>query len=83
MGLQPVPDDQNSRTDGGRESLEELHDLRALDRAGEQAEVKAPEADSGNRRNQLPAKAISQNRCLASGSPSARDRGVRTGPIRL
>src|SRR6185437_15070062 len=51
--------------------LEELHDLRALDRAGEQAEVKTPVADACNDRKLLPAETILKDRSLALGGPCA------------
>src|SRR5262249_49857905 len=71
VGLQSIPDDQHLPSDGGQQSFEELDDLRALDRSGEQAEVETPVTDSRYRGQLLPAKAVLQNGCFPSGSPGA------------
>src|SRR6185437_11575582 len=42
---------------------------------GEEAEVEAPEAHAGNRRELLPGEAVLQNRCLALGGPGTRAAG--------
>src|SRR6476661_4246442 len=42
VGLQTVPDNQHLATNGRLQSLQELDDLGALDRAWEEAEVEAP-----------------------------------------
>ena len=51
---QAVSDDRQLAFDRHRERLEELHQLRALDRAIEQSEINAPEADTGDQRQVLP-----------------------------
>src|SRR5581483_12120164 len=71
VGLQAVPDDQHLATDGRLQRLQELNDLRTLDRAREETEVEAPEAHSGNHRELLPGEAVLQNRSLALRGPGA------------
>src|SRR2546429_501170 len=69
--LQSIPHNQQLAADGRLQGLEELDDLRALDRAGEEAEVETPEAHPGNRRELLPREAVLQNGCLAFRGPGA------------
>jgi hypothetical protein len=71
MRLQSVPDDQQLLADCGLQSFEELHDLRTLDRAVEQPEVKSPVAQASNHRELLPAEAVLQDGSLALRSPGS------------
>src|SRR5579863_4818833 len=67
--LQAIPDDQQLLADRPLQGLEELHHLRALDRAGEETKVKAPGAHPGDHRELLPGEAVLQYRRLPSGGP--------------
>src|ERR1019366_10372440 len=76
MRGETIPDDQELATDVRLQSFEELDNLRALDRSGEQSEVEAPEAHPSDHRQLLPSEAVLQDRCLASGRPSSRAAGT-------
>src|ERR1700722_4635556 len=69
MRLQAVPDDQKLLADRGLQGLEELNDLRALDRTGEETKVETPIAHAGDDRELLPREAVLQDRCLALRGP--------------
>src|SRR6266513_1325179 len=72
MGIEPVPDDQRSAPAKLRaQPLEEFDELRSADRAREEPEVKAPEGESGDRRDLFPVEAVLKHRGLALGRPRA------------
>ena len=76
MSLQSIPDDQHLLADGGRQCFQEFDDLRALDRTGEQAEIKPEVTEPRNRRELFPARPVLQNGYLPSRSPGARATGT-------
>src|SRR6185437_5426269 len=69
MRLQAVPDDQQLLADRCLQGLEELDDLGAFDRTGEEAKVESPIAHAGDDRELLPREAVLQDRCLALRGP--------------
>jgi len=71
MRLQAVPEDQQLLADRCLQGFEELNDLRALDRAGEEAKVETPIAHTGDNRELLPGEAVLQDRCLAFLGPGS------------
>lgn len=75
MRLQAIPDDQKLLADQLLERLQELHDLRAADRTGEEPKVEAGEAHSGDHPELLPAEAVLKNRGFAPWSPGPRATG--------
>jgi hypothetical protein len=81
--LQSIPDDQQLLADRGRECLQELGDLRTLDRAGEQAEVEPQETHPRDSRQLLPTEAVLQDRSFASWRPGACATGTlgQTRPV--
>src|ERR1700678_1144181 len=71
MRLQAVPDDQQLLADRLLQRFEELNDLGALDRTGEESKVKAPVTHAGDDRELLPGEAVLQERCLTLRGPGA------------
>src|SRR6202142_870502 len=69
--LQTIPDDEELLADRGLQGFEELDDLRTLDRAVEQAEIKAPVAEAGDHRELFPAEAVLQHGRLTLRSPGS------------
>src|SRR5450755_93091 len=69
MRSQSVPNDQQWLADLLAEGMKELDDLRPLDGAGKEPEVKAAEGDSGNNRQLAPVEVILQDRSVALGRP--------------
>ena len=76
--LQTAPDNEDLSTDRLLQGLQELHDLRALDRAIEQTEVKSPVAQARDHRQLLPAEAVLKHRRLSLRGPGA----CATGSLR-
>lgn len=71
VGLEAVPNDQQLALDLARERGQELHQLWALDAAGEEPEVEVPEGHAGNGGALLPGEAVLQHRRLPLGRPGA------------
>src|ERR1022692_4958286 len=71
MRGQAVPDYEQGFADLTPQGVEELDDLRALDRLGKEPEVEAPEGDPGDHRELMPVKVILQDRRLAARCPGA------------
>jgi hypothetical protein len=69
MDWQIIPDNQQRVTHLLAQGRQERNDLRPLGGSVEEVKVEAPEADAGNHRQQFPAEAVLQNRCLTSGHP--------------
>ena len=69
---QAVPDDeQRPVAQLPAQRLQEFNQLWGVDRAGEEAEVEAPEGQPGDRRELLPVEAVLNDRSPAARSPGA------------
>src|SRR5216684_1706984 len=71
VGLQAIPYDEQLLANRGLQSFEELDDLRTLNRAVEQSEVEATEAQASDHRELLPAEAVLQHGRLTFRSPGS------------
>ena len=75
-----VPDDQQLAGQMPLEVGEKLHDLRCLDRAGEEPEVKVPPGDAGDRRESLPVEVVLEDWRLPAGCPRPAPVGALAQP---
>ncbi len=81
MGLQPVPDDQQSAPgEMLAETFEESDNLGCADGTFDQLEVDVPERDACHRGELVPGEAVLQDRRLASGCPGSDAMGPFADP---
>src|SRR5271165_73725 len=72
----PVPDDQQLAANLPVQGRQEFDDLLALDGAREEAKIKAPPGQAGDRRHLLPGEALLDDRGVPPQRPGARDRAL-------
>src|SRR6516162_3526147 len=70
MRGQPIPDHEYFAADLPTQGVEELDDLRSLNRSREQSEVEAIEGDTGHRRELVPIEVILQHRGFTPRRPT-------------
>src|SRR5690606_721928 len=82
MSLESIPDDEQLLANGLVQRPQELDDLRALDRAGEEPKVETIEGDPSDRRELMPIEVVLKDGCLAFRRPGT-DSGWTLGEPRL